>query len=134
MTNQDYAYLAGLMDGEGSILLSKNSKIAKWRWPQISIASTTYELLDWCKTNFKGTICSHKTYKTHHKPHWSWRLQGNVAIEVLKLIVPFMKEPSKVIRAKMLIDEYHLITVRNGRYSQDQKLAKQEFESRFLSS
>jgi len=134
MQERNLAYLAGLLDGEGSVLLTRNSKKAMWRWPQLSIASTTFELLDWCKINFGGSICSHKTYKSHHKPHWSWRLQGNNALKVLSLILPYMKEPSKVLRARMLVEEYPELTSKNGKYSSDQILAKQEFETRFLAS
>lgn len=48
MTNEQKAYIAGIIDGEGSIMLFRfhNNQFPS---PCISISSTTIELLKWIK-------------------------------------------------------------------------------------
>lgn len=56
MTNEQKAYIAGIIDGEGSIMLLRfhNNQFPS---PCISISSTTIELLKWIKGITKiGTI------------------------------------------------------------------------------
>lgn len=49
MTKEEKAYIAGVIDGEGSIMLIKfhNNQFPS---PCVSIASTTIELLEWIKS------------------------------------------------------------------------------------
>lgn len=70
MTETDKAYIAGIIDGEGSI---SNEHPA----PCVSIASTTLELLKWIqKTVDKGTIKLKKNYNTEkHKDCYSYILK-----------------------------------------------------------
>jgi hypothetical protein len=63
---EDLIYFAGLFDGEGTITLTKKCSKEN-RIPEISIPSTTYELLEFCKSTFGGNIKAKKTYKNHHK-------------------------------------------------------------------
>ncbi len=46
MTDIESAYLAGIIDGEGTITLTKDGE---FRYPAVSVASTTIEILEWCK-------------------------------------------------------------------------------------
>lgn len=126
------AYTAGLIDGEGTITLSRQNKKALWRCPIISCSSTSYELLQFLKDNWGGSISKHKTYQDHHKQSWSWKLCRRRALAMLHEISPYMLEPEKVRRSRMLLDEYLEITPRNGKYSEDLKLRKASFELRFL--
>ncbi len=56
MITEEKAYIAGIIDGEGSIMLLKfhNNQFPA---PCISISSTTLELLEWLKNKTRvGTI------------------------------------------------------------------------------
>lgn len=64
--NEIFAYTAGLIDGEGSILLSK-LRPTEFRTPVISLTSTSFEFLSFLKLNYGGYICKQKTYKSHYK-------------------------------------------------------------------
>ncbi len=127
-----HAYAAGLMDGEGTITLTKSKKKARRR-PHVSLSSTTIELVELFKKYYGGTIVSHKVYKAHHKPNWSWRVEYDRALDFLKLVLPYMHEPEKVRRGSLLLDKYKSVTVRNGRYSEEQLLKKEAFEQEFFS-
>ena len=99
------------------------------------MASTTHELLDFMKKNFGGTICTKKKRaQRHHKTAYVWHLQYDAALQFLGLVQPFLQEPSKKMRATMLIEHHKNLTPRNGRYTADQTARKLEFEERFLST
>ena len=62
MKDIEKAYIAGIIDGEGSIMLQRFHS-GEYPSPCISIASTTLELLNWIKDIIgKGTIINKKNY------------------------------------------------------------------------
>lgn len=62
MNETEKAYIAGIIDGEGSIMLQR-FHAKEYPSPCVSIASTTLELLKWIKkTVGKGVIVSKKNY------------------------------------------------------------------------
>jgi hypothetical protein len=134
ISDLDAAYLAGLIDGEGTITLSKIKKSCVYKSTDISVASTTMDLLTFCRdTTNIGFISSKKNYKKHHKPSWTWRSRANQQnLVLLKQIIHYMKEPLKKKRAEKILSELEYLTVRNGRYSDDQKKRKLLFEKEFF--
>ena len=126
----DVAYLAGLIDGEGTITLVRETKFRK---PSVSIASTSFELVSWCKeTVGAGTIASKRLYKSHHKKSYTWTVKFQTAVKVIEKVLPFLREPEKKRRALLIIENYDSITVRNGKYTQAQILKKEKFEKTFF--
>ena len=130
-TAENCAYAAALLDGEGSVLLTREQP-NEHRSPAVCVPSTTYALLAFLKCEFGGTISSKKTYQKHHKQSWHWSLRQDKAIGFLCLVLPYMKEPEKIRRAKMLVLRYKTITPRNGRYSGFQLVRKKQFEDEFF--
>lgn len=123
--------MAGLLDGEGTIGITANG--GENRTPYVSVTSTTREIIDWLHTEFDGHISIQKVYQAHYKQSWSWKLRNKSQLfELLINVIPYMKEPEKIRRGNMLLNEYNLVTVRNGKYTVEQKLAKLDFEDRFL--
>ena len=127
-----FPYAAGLIDGEGTITLSRLHASDRFRAPAVSISSTSRELLLYMQENFGGLIITHKTYQKHHKAHWSWRMKQHAAIEFLRSIAPFLIEKEKRRRAILIIEEYTSVTPRNGRYSDDLLRRKTAFEENFF--
>lgn len=88
-TEQEWAYLAGLFDGEGTTIL-----YTKKRQYALSISNTYLPLLEWCKqVSGVGTI-----YKVGYKltPHWKqaycWKVQKlSDILFVTNGILPFLK-------------------------------------------
>jgi len=126
------AYAAGLFDGEGTVTLAKHHSSDPFRRPVVSMTSTTRELIEFMHRNFGGNIRSQKVYQEHHKQSWAWKAEYTDAVECLKLLCPFLLEPSKIHRAKLILSEYAILTVRNGKYSDVQKKRKLGFEARFF--
>lgn len=126
------AYIAGIIDGEGTITLSRCHKGDPYRTPIVSCSSTTCEILEYLQKHYGGSIVSHKIYQEHHKPSWSWKVQYRAALRLCADILPFLIEPSKKYRAQLLVTEYLLLTPRNGRYSTELRRQKLAFEDRFF--
>lgn len=126
-----YAYLAGLFDGEGTVTLSReNSGI--YKSPVLSMSSTSFNLLEMCKTTFGGHISKQKVYKDHHKQSWSWKVRNNPAITAAELLLPFIQEPEKKRRITLLLTKYKDVTPRNGKYDETKRIAKLSFETEFF--
>lgn len=62
-----YAYTAGIIDGEGTITLTKIHSSNEFRYPVVSVSSTTYSFLEYLKLHFGGTITPIKV-KSNCKP------------------------------------------------------------------
>lgn len=126
------SYAAGIIDGEGTITLSRMRKTDKWRTPIVSVSSTTIELLNALVAAFGGHICKHKVYKSHHKQSFSWRVEGRKAISLCQELKPYLLVPSKQYRAKLIATDYVTCTPRNGKYTETLTRKKQQFENEFF--
>ncbi len=132
MNNHITSYTAGIIDGEGTITLSVSNTRSQYRVPVVSVSSTTPAILEFLKQHYGGSISKHKVYKDHHKPSWSWKVTFNDAIKLCKEIEPLLLEPQKRYRAEMLVNGYHAVTKRNGKYNPSERAAKLRFESEFF--
>ncbi len=126
------AYAAGIIDGEGTIALTRHGRTDRFRHPMVHVASTSPELLAFLKRHFGGCITNKKTYKAHHKPSFTWSLQNNAALEFLSLVYPHLVENKKRKRASLLLTEYKRLTRRNGKYTAAMENDKLDFETRFF--
>lgn len=131
LTELQKGYIAGIIDGQGSICLTQQHK-NEHRTPVITVASTTYEILEYLKENIGGSISKKKTYQEHHKQSWQWSIKTNLVIELLKEIKDYLLVPEKKYRADLIVNEYKKVTPRNGRYSEEKLKAKLEFERKFF--
>jgi len=133
MKEIDLAYAAGLMDGEGSVLLMRDRASAEFKRPHICITSTTRNLVDFMQEVFGGYIVVKTPKIMTHKVAFEWRASYNAALKILSVLLPYMKEDNKIKRAEFLLQNYKRLTNRNGKYSQKEKVLKISFEKRFAS-
>ena len=131
MKEVEKSYAAGLIDGEGSIMLIKRNS-GKFRSPVVSLTNTSQEIISFLVGLFGGTVRKQKVYKEHHKLAWIWSVSNDRSIEVLTIIQPYLLIPEKRYRCHLILEEYKLVTKRNGRYSPEQVIQKLDFEHRFL--
>lgn len=134
MTGTERAYIAGIIDGEGGIMLTKFHN-NQYPAPCVSIISTTIELLQWIKEKTKvGTIKSKKNYnKDNHKDSYTYAVKYNDAIELLKQIQPYLIIETKKKRTELILAKYKKATPRNGRYNEQMKANKERFYEEFIS-
>jgi hypothetical protein len=99
------AYVAGLFDGEGSIVIGCSPGRTKQRnpsyWLQVSITNTDKQLIDWLHDTFRGHIAdnSHCPSRGKQRPCWAWRVTSKQAQSFLQKILPYLrtKKPQALI-------------------------------------
>jgi len=124
------AYLAGLIDGEGTVTLRKETR---FRFPIVAVATTSRELAEWCVSNTNvGTISTKRLYSPHHKKSYHWVVRHHAAIRVLESVFPYLVEAEKKRRAGLIIEAYPNLTKRNGKYTKREAEQKLNFEKDFF--
>ena len=132
VSREDLAYAAGLIDGEGTIALVRHRATQPFRHPTITMASCSYELVDFMKKLLGGHISHKRTYREGHTPSFVWAVRHSEALTCLEKVAPFMREPEKLRRAHLILEEYPRLTLRNGRYKPEEIQKKLDFEENFF--
>ncbi len=91
-TEIDWAYLAGLIDGEGNIGISGAGRSISLI-VSLQIGSTDHHLLEWVAERFGGEpirLINRTHAKSQWKPLWFWRVRGNRAIHILRRLQPLL--------------------------------------------
>lgn len=88
LTVAQAAYLAGIIDGEGSIMLYRREKGAAMR---VTVANTNRALLDWCATVCGvGNIVMTERSNPKHKPSGMWHVNSQAAASLLEQTRPYL--------------------------------------------
>lgn len=131
LTDIEKGYIAGILDGEGTITLTR-IKANEYRAPVVSVTSTTIEILEYLQERCGGSISQQAKKEEHHKDSWSWKIIRNKAIELLEQVSDYLLVPEKKYRADLIISQYKTVTPRNGRYNEERKKLKEKFEEDFF--
>jgi hypothetical protein len=133
LSDTEAAYLAGIIDGEGTITLTRKHR-GENRRPVVSISSTEFPLLLHVRSVVgAGRITSKVRAKEHHSPSFAYIISSRQALTLLGSVSPYLRT-YKAGRARLLLEEYVQVTPRNGRYSPCQRAARQAFEERFFAN
>lgn len=92
MTDLEKGYLAAIIDGEGTVTLTKDSS---FRYPTIEVSSTTLEIVEYLKDHFGGVISKKNERNPKWKQAYVWKVERRKAIALLKEIVSYLHEPKK---------------------------------------
>jgi len=88
LTEIQIGYIAGLIDGEGYIGLSKSPNKFS---PRLGIGMTDYDVLVWLKDLVGGNLSrKHRSFITD-APCWQYSMTASVLREVLPVIAPYLK-------------------------------------------
>ena len=88
-----YVYLAGLVDGDGSIFIDRHSrKNTGWCNVIISVTNTDYTLIKWLSENFGGNIVSQRNRK---REWYIWRVANEPAFNIIRKIYPYLISKKK---------------------------------------
>jgi hypothetical protein len=133
MNAWEAAYIAGIIDGEGSIILTKLHE-NEHRRPCISIASTDKELLTYVQSIIGGAINNKKNYKPdRHKDSFTLNIKNKVRVlSILRQISPYLRVDKKRNRALWILENYERVTPRNGKYNKCLLKQKLDFEETFF--
>ncbi|WP_040204112.1 LAGLIDADG family homing endonuclease [Neobacillus jeddahensis] len=127
------AYVAGIIDGEGSITLTRMHE-KEHRRPCISIASTDLELLEYLLSLTGGNISSKKNYNPEkHKDSYTLTIKKKEDVMcLLKEISGYLRVERKRNRALWILKNYEKVTLRNGKYNSELLERKHAFEKMFF--
>jgi len=92
-TSEQLAYMAGIIDGEGSIGIEKQKANGKQRKHdyyclRLRVYNTNFELITWLLNNFGGNYFKNTKYKGR-KQCYSWTLFGDNLLQVITACEPY---------------------------------------------
>lgn len=131
LSQSQAAYIAGLIDGEGTITLSKRHKNEN-RQLVISISNNEKILLDYTLSIIgAGKITCKKTYSDKHAPSFTYSISNRQAINLLDQVYVFLRSHKKM-RAQLVLDKYIRLTPRNGKYTEQVKAEREIFVQKYF--
>lgn len=131
LTEAESAYIAGIIDGEGTIGMTRKGK-GMQRQLVVTISSTERELLEYIKeTTGVGKITSKKTYDVRHATGHTYHIANRQALALLRLTSRFLRTYKRH-RVALVLDKYLLLTPRNGKYTENVKKKRERFVAEFL--
>ena len=85
------AYVAGLVDGEGTITLTAQHRGEKRRLV-VAISDTDRSLLEFVRQIVgAGRITAKRTYKEHHSPSFAYTVSNRQALDLVTQIASYLK-------------------------------------------
>ena len=131
LSNINAAYIAGIIDGEGTITLTSKHKNGN-RQLAITISNTEMPLLEFIfETIEAGKITNKKVYKDNHTPSMTYAISNRQALDLLSQITPYLKTYKKQ-RAELILKDYVRVTPRNGKYNDNLKIERERFIEAFF--
>jgi hypothetical protein len=111
----DWAYLAGLVDGEGCITIACGYYFRKdkgkhfWHHQErLTVGNTSRLMIEWIVEKFGGELYVHPKQYNRRQQFYEWRLRGGKSKyeEILLGILPYLKVKRK--QALLLLDYVRL--------------------------
>ncbi len=131
LTLAEAAYIAGLIDGEGTVTLVRRHR-NETRHLAVTIASTERNMLEFvlCAARV-GKITNKKSYQRHHRPSFAYAVYNRQALQLLSQIQPHLIS-YKARRSALALERYVEVTPRNGKYTPQLRQARELFVAEFL--
>ena len=117
LTRTDAAYIAGLIDGEGTVTLGRKHK-NDHRQLSVSISSNERPMLEFVlNATGIGWITNKRKNAEHHAASFNWTTHNRQALDLLRQVTPHLQSYKKR-RAQLILDRYLKVTPRNGKYTE----------------
>lgn len=124
-------YLAGLIDGEGTITLLRCDN-SPFRQIVVSIQMCDEALIRLLQESFGGTVTKRAYVKANHSIAWTWKVTHRRALRLLQRVCPYLRLATKKTRALYIVNGYESVVRRNGKYGETDKKRRLDFESSFF--
>ena len=108
-SEKDLCWIAGFLDGEGTIGITKHMK--KYAMPYVEIGNTNKEIIYWIKDIFQiGCVYEQKPKINKHgvksnKIYYRWKCSFVAAFKICLLLYPYLRTEKKQ-KAKRIIEYY----------------------------
>ena len=124
----DLAYLAGLIDGEGSFSILKRTDGVRTRPGyrlQLTIKMAHQDVIGWAHSMFGGNLYAiDLTRLVNRKPQWEWHAKQSELTNLLHVLRPFLKVKGP--QADIFIEFYSKGFHRPGGYMPPDEVARRE--------
>jgi hypothetical protein len=125
------AYIAGIVDGEGTVTLTRPHKSDNRRL-LVCVSNNEVAILRFLKSSLgAGKITGKRIYSDRHRPSFTYQISSRQALELLRQIAPYMVS-YKALRARLALELYIGLTPRNGKYTKELRAARDRFEAALL--
>ena len=132
LSQTDAAYIAGVIDGEGTITLTRKHRNEN-RQLAVTISNTEMRLLEFVFAAVgAGKITRKRTSNTKHTPSFTYAIYNPQALYLLEQNYPYLRT-YKFDRSAVILRDYVALTPRNGKYSDEQLELRAVFEASVLS-
>ncbi len=96
LSDVEAAYIAGFLDGEGTISLNKGHTYDERRRTtyhlRVRVVNTFPGIIEWIAQKVgHGNVHTRKRYLATHKQAWEWSLSGSRAVRLLEQLYPYLK-------------------------------------------
>lgn len=131
LTKPEAAYLAGLVDGEGTVTLVRKHRNEN-RQLSLSISSTEINILQWVmeKTTV-GKITCKRSMNPQHAKSYAYAVYNRQALAILQQISGYLLSYKRR-RTEVILSDYLALTPRNGKYSAECLRRRKAFEAKVL--
>ena len=135
LSDIDVGYIAGMIDGEGSVSLQKNpvrNRTNTLRHPVVSIWNADVQMLKYIQqVTGIGKVSKPTMYSKNYLPSYYFWVESTKAIKLLEVITPHLKTYKKR-RAEMILKDYERLTPKNGKYTPKLLQEKEQFVNEFF--
>lgn len=115
-----HAYLAGLLDGEGSITMLRPGP-RRARRPQVAIGMTTPAPVEAAKAALGGFVRVQPRQRPNQDMHY-WQISGGPALDALHALHPYLVIARRVALAEMLFDSELVLRSHQWKYAHNEAL------------
>jgi hypothetical protein len=123
LTKTALAYIAGIIDGEGSIFITNHTGRSTRLF--VAVSNTKFELLDYLRNCFGGSIVTSKRASgLNQKQCWQWQAKDRIAERALKSVFPFLRLKKE--QAELALKFRSLINSKQG----SKRLTEDELQAR----
>lgn len=92
LTEAEWAYLAGIIDGEASVGIQKSNKLRNPQYVgQITIYNTSMDLMDWIAIRLGNRrVSTSRLYEGQNVPCHQIRITGRRVVAILRAMLPYL--------------------------------------------
>lgn len=123
--SNNLAYVAGLIDGDGSVGVAcqkRGSQQDRWSYyASVTIGMTlpAKPILEWIHQEWGGSLHSHKTAGENECSAWQWRVSGDKAQAILRKLLPYLRLKGPQARLALEVERIRLSLPRTNNGGSD---------------
>ena len=127
MTSEEKAYIAGIIDGEGTVTLSR-AHVNEMPAPKVSVANNSLQLLSWIKNKVgSGVVIQRSRRAPQHGIAYVLDISDNAALSLLSEVKEYLIIKKR--HAELITSRYKAVTPRNGKYTSELLVGKMKLVS-----